>query len=372
MSVGQDPDPTGRIVFQDDWVKASLAVPFVHKPGTTFLYNNIGPLLLSAIVQKVSGQKLLDYLRPRLFSPLGILDMDWDASPGGINPGGWGLRLKTEDLAKFGQLFLQKGRWKGRQLLPRKWVEVATSLHINTSVEHWVDWRKGYGYLFWRCRHDAYRADGAMGQYCIVLPRQDAVIVLTAESQDMQEELDLVWRFLLPSIRGDKLPANDLMAATLKAKLSSLSLHIPTGLPELSAEKRISGKTYSLEQNDTQIETMSFKFEGGICHLSLKTREAVFDLKFRSGRWEFGETLKHGPYLLAGAKDSLTGLPHFKVAGCCRWKDQSTLELTLRYIESPHSQQIVCHFDGDTISADFLSSIDQYKSKKTLKGIAEK
>ena len=111
MSDGQDPDPTFSTVVKDsNWVKSFLSVPVVYKPGTKFLYNTLGTYMLSAIVQKVTGQKILDYLTPRLFQPLGITGIDWEIDPKGINTGGWGLRLKTEDMAKFGQLFLQKGK----------------------------------------------------------------------------------------------------------------------------------------------------------------------------------------------------------------------------------------------------------------------
>jgi len=115
MSVGQDPDPTAKVPFaSDDWVKGMLATPIVNKPGSKFLYNTMATYTLSAIVQKVTGQKVVDYLKPRLFDPLGIKGMDWEISKQGINTGGWGLRLKTEDLAKMGQLYLQKGMWNGK------------------------------------------------------------------------------------------------------------------------------------------------------------------------------------------------------------------------------------------------------------------
>ena len=129
MSVGQDHDPTGSIRNWDaDWVKSFLALPIKYKPGTKFLYNSVATFMLSAIVQKVTGQKVIDYLKPRLFAPLGIEGMDWEVSPKNINTGGWGLRLKTEDLAKFGQFYLQKGKWNDKQLLPEKWINESTTV----------------------------------------------------------------------------------------------------------------------------------------------------------------------------------------------------------------------------------------------------
>lgn len=216
MSGGHDTDPTGKIRSSknNNWVKDFLNTPFEHEPGTFFCYNSMGTYVLSAIVQKVTGQKVIDYLYPRLFRPLGITGIHWDESPQGINCGGWGLYIRTEDMAKMGQFILQKGQWKGKQLLPESWINEATTSHI-ASVPAGVrpeelkekgltvknsDWLQGYGYQMWRCRHDAIRADGANGQYIIILPEKDAVIVTTAHIGDMQAEINLIWKYILPAL----------------------------------------------------------------------------------------------------------------------------------------------------------------------------
>lgn len=213
MSCGHDADPTGLVRKQEetDWVQGFLAIPVVHEPGTFFVYNSLGTYMLSAIVQKVTGQKVIDYLTPRLFQPLGITGASWTESPQGINCGGWGLYLKTEDLAKMGQLFLQKGKWNSKQLLPESWIEEATTSKIAslpsgmrpenlTMKPQDSDWLQGYGYQMWRCRHNGFRADGAAGQYIIVLPEKDAVIVTTANINDMQAEINLIWKHILPAL----------------------------------------------------------------------------------------------------------------------------------------------------------------------------
>lgn len=218
MNCGHDTDPTATIRRQTDadWAQEFLAWPVPHQPGTFFCYNSVGTYMLSAIVQKVTGQKVIDYLTPRLFQPLGITDARWEESPQGINTGGWGLFLKTEDLAKMGQLFLQKGQWNGRQLVPEAWIDEASTRQVSSlpagmkpeMVEKFKmkaedsDWLQGYGYQMWRCRHQAYRADGANGQYIIVLPELDAVIVTTAHIPDMQAEINLIWKYLLPALQG--------------------------------------------------------------------------------------------------------------------------------------------------------------------------
>ena len=125
--------------------------------------------MLSAIVQKVTGQTVLDYLRPRLFDPLGIADPQWEASRQGVSMGGFGLSVRTEDIARFGQLYLQRGEWAGRQLVPASWVEQATSRQVSNGSSPLSDWEQGYGFQFWRSRHGFYRGDGAHGQFCLVL-----------------------------------------------------------------------------------------------------------------------------------------------------------------------------------------------------------
>ena len=210
MSCGHDTDPTSDIRKEDQsWERKFLATPVVHKPGTKFVYNSVGTYMLSAIIQKVTGQKVLDYLYPRLFRPLGITGAEWQSSPTNINAGGWGLYIKTEDMAKMGQFLLQKGKWNGKQLLPESWFDEATQSHIaqppvwfpaNGKVKE-SDWTQGYGYQVWRCRNNAFRADGANGQFIIVIPEKDAVIVTTANIGDMQAEINLIWKHLLPALR---------------------------------------------------------------------------------------------------------------------------------------------------------------------------
>ena len=195
-----------------------------YKPGTHFLYNTPATFMLSAIVQKATGMTVLDYLTPRLFEPLGIEHPTWETNPQGINTGGYGLSIRTEDIARFGQLYLQKGRWKGKQLVPAAWVEAATARQTSNGSDPKSDWDQGYGYQFWRSRHGAFRGDGAFGQFCIVLPEQDAVIAITSGTRDMQSVLNLVWNQLLPAMKAAPLATEPEAQKKLEQKLSSLVL----------------------------------------------------------------------------------------------------------------------------------------------------
>lgn len=220
MSTGHQDEPNWREA--PHWVQTFLTQPVPHKPGTHFRYNTPATYMQSAIVQQVTGETVLEYLTPRLFAPLGIETPQWDASPQGVSIGGYGLYLRTEDIAKFGQLYLQRGVWNGHQILPAAWVDQATSKQVSNGSDPERDWDQGYGFQFWRCRHGAYRGDGKDGQFCIVLPEQDAVVAITANTGDMQAELNLVWDKLLPAFSDEELPENPEAQAHLRAAIANL------------------------------------------------------------------------------------------------------------------------------------------------------
>ena len=209
MNCGHSVEPKrgGR---KTDWVSSFLAWPVEHTPGTYFWYNSMGTYMVSAIVQKVTGQKVVDYLKPRLFDPLGIDYPKWEESPQGINCGGWGLYLKTEDLAKMGQLLLQNGMWQQQQLIPAEWIAEASRRQVDSRPAGWTaeacagnnmttennPWMQGYGYQIWRNTPGGYRADGARGQYIMVFPEKNAVIAVTADEGRLEDELEGVWDHL--------------------------------------------------------------------------------------------------------------------------------------------------------------------------------
>ena len=222
MSTGHQTEP--KFVVDAPWVQTFLSHPVDHKPGTHFMYNSAATHVQSASVRKVTGETVLEYLRPRLFEPLGIENPEWGSSPQGNTLGGWGVMLRTEDVAKFGQLYLQKGLWNGKQLVPSSWIEQATSRQVSNGSDPTKDWDQGYGFQFWRCRHGAFRGDGAHGQFCIVLSEQDAVIAITANTRDMQAQLNIVWDNLLAGFQSKPLPENSVELSKLKATVSHLAV----------------------------------------------------------------------------------------------------------------------------------------------------
>jgi CubicO group peptidase (beta-lactamase class C family) len=371
MSAGQFPEPQGVPAFNDDWVKGFLAAPIVNKPGSVFLYNSIATYMLSAIVQKVTGQKVIDYLTPRLFRPLGIQGIDWETDPKGINVGGWGLRLKTEDIAKMGLLFLQKGKWNGKQLIPAAWVEEATTFKIDNAPgmsqerKDSSDWRQGYCYQFWRCRNNAYRGDGAFGQYMIVMPEQDAVIAITSETPNMQDELNLVWKHLLPAMTVDKSELNKNDAIVLKKRLATLKLSLPDNSITATTAK---SKTYQMGSNEKNVETISISEKNNVMTLGMKIKGTSYTLNFGKSKWIEAKTTMLGPSLVERARNHFGGLPPSQIAGTYSWKEKDVLEAQLRYIDSPHTLYMTFHFDGDNVSVDMLDSFRTPDKKVVLKG----
>lgn len=216
MTCGHSTDPTYKSweIKDSSWVRFFMEHPVTHRPGTLFCYNSLGTYVLSAIVQKRTGEKLVDYLFPRLFRPLGINNVTWLESHEGINTGGWGLYLKTEDLAKMGLMILQKGKFNGKQVIPADWIEAASTAQVPcvpagmnsddaaklARFAKESDWLQGYGYQMWRSRYNSFRADGANGQYILILPEKNSVIVTTAHVNDMQAELNLIWKYIYPAL----------------------------------------------------------------------------------------------------------------------------------------------------------------------------
>jgi CubicO group peptidase (beta-lactamase class C family) len=368
MAVGNQKEPTQTVVKEENWVKTLLAQPITHPPGSAFMYNSAATYLCSAIVQKLTGLRIITYLKPRLFDPLGIEGATWEVCPRGICTGGWGLNIQTEGLAKFGQLFLQKGMWKGRQILPAKWVEEATTFKIQqpspakpARPNAQNDWLQGYCYQFWRSRHNAYRGDGAFGQFTIVMPDQDAVVVMTSESKSMQGELDLVWEHLLPAMKKDAIPPDPPSHARLQQTLSSLALTPPKSQPSSSTAARVSGKTFKLETNDLGLTSASFAFRKGGAVITFKDARATYPIVCGIERWQRGETSLPGtpPRLISGGAPK-PGTKH-KLVASGTWKDGNTFEMTWRYYETPHHDTVTCRFDGDKVAVELVASIGAKK-----------
>jgi CubicO group peptidase (beta-lactamase class C family) len=359
MSVGQDPEPSA-MGTNGDWITAFLKSKPKFKPGTIFKYNNTASFMLSAIVQQVTDQTVFDYLQPRIFKPLAIRGIDWDLSPQGINLGMIGLRLRTEDMAKFGQLLLQNGVWNGKQLIPKEWIKEATSFKIQTNIPgkkdslNLSDWGQGYCYQMWRGRNNSVRLDGMAGQFVMLFPDKDAFVVLTANARNTQNELNLVHNYLIPAIKSDKaLAVNPDLNDELRKKQSALSLKPTTtaGLSKSEIESKISGKEFDFANNNNNIQSVYFTFNGEDCSFALKRDDNISIIKTGLGSWKMSNILSSSllapPHIVSKSVDANYKIlqPIIKVGASYTWTDKNTLELTARFIEeSLGSETIVCKF----------------------------
>lgn len=337
MSTGHGEDTMESMFNEPDgiWAKGFLAQRVSHQPGTHFVYNSGATYMLAAIVQKVTGERLLDYLGPRLLEPLGIFGATWQQSPQGIDVGGWGLSIRTEDIACFGQLYLQDGVWQGRRLLPQGWVSEATSKHINNGgPDANPDWSQGYGYQFWRCRHDAYRGDGAFGQFCVVLPQQETVLAMTSGTKDMQQILDLVWEHLLPALGPAPLQEDRAAQEALGRRLVTLALPTQPGDPTSPAAVELAGHSYRARPNERGIERVrcDFREDGATVTFSDKEGEHRIDCGY--GVWRRGTTpIERGSVAASGA-----------------WTDETTYIARIYYYETPFLLTLTLRFNDGTVT----------------------
>jgi CubicO group peptidase (beta-lactamase class C family) len=358
MSVGQDPEP--RVMGNNgDWIKEFLKSPPVNKPGTVFKYNNTATFMLSAIVQQVTGQTVFDYLQTRIFKPLDIRGIDWDLSPQGINLGMIGLRLRTEDMAKFGQLLLQNGVWNSKQLIPKEWIKEATTFKIQTTIPGSADsvklsdWGQGYCYQMWRGKNNSVRLDGMGGQFVVLFPDKDAIVVLTANAKNTQDELNLVHNYLIPAIKSEKpLPENTELLNTLRKKEAALSMNPFVAVASKSElESKISEKEFILEKNNHNIQSVYFTFIAGECSFAIKRDDKISVVKSSGEGWKLSnsasQSLLASPRVVSKSIDANYKVlqPEIRVAAGYSWTNKNTLELTARFIEeSLGSETIICKF----------------------------
>jgi CubicO group peptidase (beta-lactamase class C family) len=339
MSSGHQEGTMARIAGSDSWISAFLSLNVEHKPGTHFFYNTGATFMLAAIVQKVSGETLLDYLTPRLFEPLGIENPTWEMNPEGINMGGFGLSIRTEDIATFGQFLLQKGNWNGKQLVSKEWVEEATRLQTSNGSNPYSDWEQGYGYQFWMCRNGLYRGDGAFGQYCIVMNDLDAVLAINAGTANMQGIMNIAWDHLLPAMKAGTLPADPKGVKLLESKLATLSVGTVQGKESGPHAADVSGKNYIMEPNEMAISWVRLDLEDSVAHGILMTPdgEKRFDAGF--GEWVEGR-LKAPPW------------ESDKMWASGAWTADNTYSARLVYTETPYKIDFTFRFEGDQVFLD--------------------
>ncbi len=328
-------------------VRGFLLTPPERAPGTVFAYNQPATYALAAIVQRVTGASLTEYLRPRLYEPLGIGEALWQQRQEGRDLGFSGLFTTTDAIARLGLLHLGGGVFQGRRLLPESWIAEATRSHVSnadgTPEGAESDWQQGYGFQFWRSRH-GYRGDGAYGQYCLVLPEHDVVIAMTAATEQMQDVLKLAWEHLLPAF-GDA-PAGPAAGesaadAALRERLAGLEL------PPLA------GKPAPPDDRDAW-SGAEFGPAGGECpqQPTLRAVEVTAD---RDGGWTLGlvepDARLDLPFGAPGWTVGAPSDPAVPTAVSGGWTDQDTLAVDVIFLETPHRLTLTCSLADRSFTA---------------------
>lgn len=346
MSCGQHTEPGFR---GEDFARDFFAHEAPHEPGSYFLYNTAGTNILCLVLLRKTGENLFDYLRPRLFDKIGMAkDIDCSKLADGTDMGGAGSRLHTEDMARFMTFVANKGMWQGEQLLNANWFERATAAQIdstNNQPPENVDWLQGYCYQYWRCSPEgSFRADGAFGQFGVVLEKQDAVIIITQCNDDPQVSLRLIWDNLLPVMGDEPLPPSDESDA-LKTRLSRLMLRAFPRSRQARSESVVSGKLYAAESDITvsaflgvfamgeidrspKLEKIGVEF-GDDCFFVLVAGGETYKLPF----CPFGYLKAGGE--VAGEKYAFGG----------RWRANGVFELENRILERIGGTRFILRFD---------------------------
>ena len=352
MSTGHHGDDLRAFSFDSTspLPEAFLHLPVAHKPGTHFNYNTPASYMLSAIVHTVTGENLLDYLRPRLLDPLGVVEATWNTDAQGIAHGGFGLSITTESIARFGQLYLQQGEWEGEQLLPAEWVEQATGRQTSNGSNPDSPWDQGYGYQFWRNRHGAYRASGAGGQLALVMPEQDAVVAITAGTSQIGDIFNLVWDRLVPGMQGEPLDDNPARVERLREQLSNLSIRVPAGDPAADGHLEWLGRSWQFEDNDLDINALSLSNQDDQTIVVIATPTGEHEIAVGNGAWAAGRT-----GLFPGAVGALLGDDRgegHRMAAAGAWTDADEFTFRLAYTETPRVATLSLEFSEAGLALD--------------------
>jgi CubicO group peptidase (beta-lactamase class C family) len=344
MASGHLTETLGRAheIDPDELVRGFLLLPPDREPGTVFAYNQPATYTLATIVQKVSGQSLTEYLRPRLFDPLGIGEVAWVQDPPGRDVGFTGLHATTDAIARLGLLYQNGGVWQGKRLLSATWVAEATRAHIPTARATGAppvafDWEQGYGFQFWMSRH-GYRGDGAYGQFCLVLPDQDAVIAMTAATENMQAVLDAVWAHLLPAFGDDgPLTGAGQEDEELRQRLTRLALPARPDAAALPSDWRDAEFTpaggTSADQPSLTAVTVTRSGDGAMVRLTEGTDGSI-DVRCDPAGWT-----SSGPEAPVPVAASF-GRPA-----------PDTLAVDVAFLETPHTLTVTCSRPDGTFDA---------------------
>lgn len=352
------PVDTEMRTFTQRWIQAYLAKTVRYTPGSHFAYDSISTYLLSAIVQQVTGQTVMQLLDRRVFQYMHINKVAWEESPEGITCGGWGLWLQCESMAKFGQLLLNRGQWAGDQLLPAEWVDQMMTSHVAMRGDD-------YGFQMWACENgdviEGFRADGAYGQYIYVLPRYDMVIAITqALRSNSGHQRQLIYRELLPYVQDEVLPQSP---AYLSLKEKTYSLPFPAQ-GWFSSSKHLAPITVQLDDNSMGWRTVTIT--PGKRTLSIKitdTAGRTYTVNYGYQKWEKSTFSGAYPVNARPFQNCFSNIPMpFTTAGSYSWVSDTDLRTRLHYVTWLTSVYLRWQFSTSGVN---ITIVNNYTSGST-------
>jgi CubicO group peptidase (beta-lactamase class C family) len=338
MRAGHAAETSGSIWrgIRTSWTAEFFRIPVVYQPGTTYMYTSAASYMLSAILSKVTGQTLHEYLKPRFFQPLGIVDEQWDLGPDNVNPGGNGLTMKTVDLLKLGVLHAQKGSWEGRRLLSEAWIAEATRSHGDNYGYHWTTTPEG-----------SYLAIGIFMQFVMVFPRHQATLAVIGAAQEGSQAFLPVIRRHFP--RAFELAEADApkAEARLHERLAAVGKEpaIAAGLAGIAA--RLNGRTFRSEPNALGIQAVRFVFENDRCVFHLADPAGEHRVVCGLKQWVESRTSMPGADLHHGYS-----LQSAVVVASATWTDERTLQMVWIFAETAFRDTVVCRFDAESVSIE--------------------
>lgn len=333
-----------------DYAEVFFGHPIEFEPGTHFLYNTSATYMLSLVVKQVSGLDLVPFLQPRLFTPLGINGSRWSKSKEGVTVGGFGLRITTREINTFGQFLLQRGEWKGQQLLSADLIDQAASKQVSNGNDLVSEWAQGYGFQFWMCRHGAYRGDGAYGQFLVIHPASQLVVSITSDCGDMQKVLELLWEHLLAELHPEPLPEDPEAHEALTKQLSTLELPVPLARPNTPGKISSEPQTYIFDgKNALEITRMKLWREGNTIHFSIDDTDASHRFTAPLNAWSESQSIV---FWSLDFEDRRTGR-HSPARIFAIWTGEDRLAVRLAYIQTPFAPTLTLSGFGESLTLEF-------------------
>lgn len=340
-----------------DWVSNFLGASFMLPPNSKFNYVSENTFMLSAIISKVTGMSMVDYLYPRIFEPLGIEKPFWETDGNGNNAGGWGLYMKSEDIAKFFLPYIHGGKWiDGTQIIPELWVKEATRKQVDSVRDGYIDNMVGYGYQFWRNPiSNSYRADGLFGQRCFMFPEYDALVVLNCGEAEDYKIMEVFWKYFPKCFGYGTLPENKAAFDEMQQVISNCHTETLDPTPRnKEMEEKISGRLIKFKTPEfvsvitISITQMLYNKPGEISEMKFTFSDDKLSFYWKEKEYE--NTIDVGLNGEYGVSKITLGDLHYHAYSQAAWQEDGSLKLWIRPIETAHVRKFTIYFrDDDTV-----------------------